>query len=216
MRRSFSFGWVVMLSVLAGCGDGEMAPEGPLVASIQSGNGQTAGVGAVLPNPVEVRVSRDGSGVAGVAVDWTVMSGGGSVASATSTTAANGTASAVWTLGQAAGSNSLRAAVSGANGSPLTFNATATSGGPPMQAAVSVMDNFFDPTSAPLAAGGTVTWSWAGSGTVTHNVTFSTGTSSSTQSSGTFARTFPDEGSFDYLCTIHGASMSGTIVVQAP
>ena len=73
-------------------------------------------------------------------------------------------------------------------------------------------DNFFNPTSQRVAVGGTVTWTWAGQ--IGHNVTFSSGMNSSTQSAGTFDRDFPDAGAFDYLCTIHGASMSGTIVVE--
>jgi plastocyanin len=40
--------------------------------------------------------------------------------------------------------------------------------------------------------------------------------SSGNRGSGTFQRTFTDPGEFDYLCTIHGAGMSGTITVVAP
>ena len=84
---------------------------------------------------------------------------------------------------------------------------------PPPTAAVSVGDFFFDPTSPTIAAGGTITWTWAGN--VVHNVTFPTGTNSATQTSGTFSRTFPTAGSFSYFCTIHGSGMSGTIVVES-
>jgi plastocyanin len=99
-------------------------------------------------------------------------------------------------------------------GSPVTFTATGTvpPPPPPIQADVSVDDNFFDPSTQRIAAGGTVTWTWEG--LVDHNVTFSTGPNSPTQASGTFDRTFPTVGSFDYSCTIHGASMSGTITVE--
>ena len=64
-----------------------------------------------------------------------------------------------------------------------------------------------------MTAGTEVTWTWA-DGSVQHNVTFADGPASTTKSSGTYARTFDVAGSFPYLCTIHGASMSGTVVVQ--
>lgn len=87
-----------------------------------------------------------------------------------------------------------------------------TGTGPPTaQAAVSVGDNFFNPANRSVTVGGTVTWTWTGQ--VGHTVTFPSGTSSSLQTSGTFARVFPNAGSFGYQCAIHGASMSGTIIV---
>ena len=107
----------------------------------------------------------------------------------------------------------MTAAVTGATGSPQTFTATGEAP-PPAAAAVSVEDNFFDPSSARVAVGGTVTWTW--NGAFNHNVTFASGTNSATQASGTFVRDFPTAGSFAYSCTIHGAAMSGTIVVEAP
>ncbi len=83
---------------------------------------------------------------------------------------------------------------------------------PPEQASGSVGDNFFNPANQRVAVGGTVTWTWTGQ--VIHNVTFPSGTNSVTQTSGTFSRDFASAGAFDYLCTIHGAAMSGTIVVE--
>ena len=78
---------------------------------------------------------------------------------------------------------------------------------------VRVSDNSFSPASRTIAVGTTLTWRWA-SGSSTHNVTFAGGTSSPDQSSGTFARLFSAAGTFTYQCTIHGASMSGTVTVQ--
>lgn len=205
---------MLALAMLLGCGGEDMGPEGPLVAALQSGNAQTGPVAEALPTPSVVRISRDGAGVAGVSVAWSVTGGGGSVAPSMSTTGADGTAATTWTLGPNAGANAMQATISGANGSPVAFSATGTTGTPPLQAAVSVMDNFFDPTATTISAGGSVTWTWAGNGTTTHNVTFATGTNSSTQPTGTFTRAFADAGTFDYMCTIHGASMSGTVVVQ--
>jgi plastocyanin len=202
---------------IAACGDdGGTAPqESDPVAVKQSGDAQTGDPGAPLADAVVVRVTRDGSPVSGQSVAWSVTAGGGSVSPATSTTNASGDAAATWTLGATPGGNALTASVAGATGSPLTFTATGSAPtAPPAAANVSVGDNFFDPSSARVAAGGSVTWTW--SGAVAHNVTFASGTNSATQTSGTFVRNFPTAGSFDYTCTIHGSAMSGTVVVEEP
>ncbi len=206
---------LVLASALtvSACGDDggtDPVDADPTVAK-QSGDAQSGDIDTVLPDPIVVRFTQDGAGVAGETVTWSVLSGGGTVAPSSSTTAANGDASTTWTLGPNSGTQTLQASVDGATGSPLTFTATAV-GPPPATASVSVDDNFFDPNSAEVAVGGTVTWDWVGSNT--HNVTFSSGPNSATQTTGSFDRTFPDAGSFDYLCTIHGAAMSGTITVR--
>lgn len=89
---------------------------------------------------------------------------------------------------------------------------TGTPGGSTSNA-ITVANNSFTPSSTTVPVGTTVTWTWA-TGAVGHNVTFSTGTSSPTQSAGTFARTFGAAGTFGYVCTVHGSAMSGTIIVQ--
>ncbi len=81
---------------------------------------------------------------------------------------------------------------------------------------IQVRNNFFDPAELEVAPGATVVWAW-GSSSNPHNVTFADVPPSATQSSGTFERTFAAAGSYPYLCTIHGESMSGVInVVAAP
>jgi hypothetical protein len=66
-----------------------------------------------------------------------------------------------------------------------------------------------------IGVGGTVVWSWAGA--ASHNVQ-STGapsfTSSSVRTSGTYQFTFSAAGSYDYICIVHGISMSGRVVVR--
>ncbi len=81
---------------------------------------------------------------------------------------------------------------------------------------VTVGNNFFSPVDRSVAAGTTVTWSWA-NGAVSHNVTFDDGgPNSPTQSSGSFQRTFASPGTYPYHCTIHGAAvMHGTVAVTA-
>jgi len=214
LPRSY-VGSMLIVGILAGCGGDTTGPDpqDPALSSV-SGNNQSATPGQALANLLVVLMAQDGSGVSGKTVSWTVSTGGGSVNPASSTTDNSGMASTQWTLGPDAGPNSVQASGSGVTGSPVTFAATGVSDDPPpATASISVGDNFFNPDSQTLAAGGAVTWTWAGS--FNHNVTFSTGSdNSATQSGGTFTRTFADVGSFDYLCTIHGSAMSGTIVVQ--
>jgi plastocyanin len=79
---------------------------------------------------------------------------------------------------------------------------------------VGVYDNEFTPPSLTVTAGMTVTWEFHGSYSV-HNVTFDNGSGTSPDMmTGTYVHTFNSVGSFPYRCRIHGAAMSGTIVVQ--
>ncbi|MDB4898946.1 MAG: hypothetical protein JWN53_754, partial [Gemmatimonadetes bacterium] len=47
-----------------------------------------------------------------------------------------------------------------------------------------------------------------------HDVSFTDNVHSATQSSGSFSRQFTAAGSYDYICSVHGAAMSGRVVVQ--
>jgi len=78
---------------------------------------------------------------------------------------------------------------------------------------IRVGNNFFAPGARTVTVGTTVTWTW-NAGSVDHNVTFTGGPASMTQSSGSYQRNFPAAGVFNYLCTIHGVAMSGSITVQ--
>jgi adhesin/invasin len=103
---------------------------GAATLQIVSGNNQSGAVGTVLAQPLVVRVlDANGNAVAGRAVTWVIGVGGGSANPATSTTAADGTASTQWTLGPSAGANTLSAVVSGVG--IAGFSATATSVAPP-------------------------------------------------------------------------------------
>jgi plastocyanin len=72
----------------------------------------------------------------------------------------------------------------------------------------------FTPASITVAPNGTVTWNW-NSGGVIHDVTFPDGSNSGPKSSGTFQKTFPTAGTFNYICSIHGSAMSGTVIVSS-
>lgn len=142
---------------------------------------------------------------------------------------------AVLTMSPASGTSST--ATAKANGSANVTMAGGTlsssvgvtvSGQPtaPPSAGVTVGDDFFtsvrNATSNPavdtIAAGGTVTWTW-GTSFNPHSVQ-STGTpsftSSATQtgSGKSYQFTFSTAGTYTYDCAVHGAAMTGRIVVQ--
>jgi plastocyanin len=85
---------------------------------------------------------------------------------------------------------------------------------PSTTASVNVQDDQFVRAAVQVLQGGTVQWTWQGGNQ--HNVTFTGGPASATQTDGTFQRTFATTGTFPYMCTIHGQSMSGTVTVVAP
>ena len=116
----------------------------------------------------------------------------------------------------------------GGSGTPTT----PTTPSPPLVPAspndVLVQNNSFTPAALTVAVGTTVKWTWAtctggsdpyGSGPgetcYDHTVTWDAGgTASATQSEGTYQRTFGAAGTYNYHCALHGASMSGRVVVQ--
>lgn len=79
---------------------------------------------------------------------------------------------------------------------------------------ITVDNNFYSPTPDTISAG-TITFSWA-AGAVTHNVIWDSGPSTpancTNRSSGTCDATLV-QGTYNYHCSIHGAGMSGVIVV---
>jgi Bacterial Ig-like domain (group 2) len=97
----------------------------PATLSITAGNGQQAEPGAaVAVRPVVSVTDASGRAVAGVAVTFSVDSGGGSVQTANVTTAADGTASpGDWRMGNDEVRNVLRAVVGGLP--PVSIVATA-------------------------------------------------------------------------------------------
>ena len=107
---------------------------------------------------------------------------------------------------------------------PGTTNPGGTTGGVSTNTVV-IADQTFNPGVVSVPVGTTVTWEWKAcsddgyggySTCVSHNVTFDDGSSiaSSTQSTGTFSRTFNAAGTFKYHCTIHGTAMSGQVTVK--
>ncbi|MFN0097444.1 MAG: Ig-like domain-containing protein, partial [Gemmatimonadaceae bacterium] len=101
----------------------------PVAPEIVQGNNQTATVGTQVATPLRVRVvDRLGAPLAGRQVTFAVSSGGGSVATPTSTSGVDGTAQTTWTLGPLTSTqHRVLASVQGTL-STSTFAATATAG----------------------------------------------------------------------------------------
>jgi plastocyanin len=100
-------------------------------------------------------------------------------------------------------------------------------GGASSAVSVTVGNNFFqsnrnttqNPAVDTVSTGGTVTWTWVGTGSVPHSVE-SEGTPQFTSSSTltgdgqAYTFTFTTPGTYQYDCAVHGSQMTGTIVVQ--
>ena len=100
-------------------------------------------------------------------------------------------------------------------------------GTPPPTAAVSVGNNVFksghngsaNPAVDTIAAGGTVTWTWTNTGGVLHSVrslglTIFRNSVVKSGDGSIYQVVFARAGSYEYDCAIHGAAMTGMIVVQ--
>jgi len=117
-----------------GCGDGVGLPDEGVPTEIKafSGDDQTGPAGGTLALPVVVRVTdRSGRPVANQGVAFAPGSGSGSVTPASVTTDNQGKASTAWTLGPAAGPQSLTARAEGGDapdGLHVALTAHAVSG----------------------------------------------------------------------------------------
>jgi galactose oxidase-like protein len=210
---------VLIASVSVQCGGGDIG-QPPTASAIEmaGGDGQIAPIGAPLPDPLVVLVADDaGNPVQGVTVQWTTE-GDGHVSPATAETGSDGKASATRTLGATAGQQLTTAAVSGLQGSPVTFTATATDGSTPTLAiktppsptaqsgvalAAQPVIQLKDGSGADLAQSGVAVTAALGSGTGTLGGTLTRNTGN------TGAATFTD-------LAITGAAGGYTIKFTAP
>jgi plastocyanin len=185
--------------------------------ALNAGDNQTGCVNNTLPTAHSVIV-RDAHGnpKSGVTVTWVAGDGGGSVSSTSPTSGSDGVAAVNRTLGPAAGTNAdtARAALTG---SPVVFTSTGIVGA--TTGSVTVGPGIiYTPTMVTICAGGTVTFTWAAA-SLPHSVEWTSGpsprpTDSITQSSGTYDAIFTTPGTYGYICAVHGAAMSGTVVVR--
>jgi plastocyanin len=211
----------------AACGGEDKGPsQSPLVLekpATKSGDQQTGPVGLALGNPLRVLITRDGEPVEGVNVTWTAGQGG-SIGEVLESDAL-GIATAVWTLGPQIGEHVATAEVDGADNSPLTYTATAETGGPPPPTGATVQvraSNVFDPAIVTVKAGETVTWVWS-EGSGLHNVVPDDAEPVSSgalqEGPATYEYTFQTPGRYRYYCEAHGApgrvGMSGEVIVTS-
>lgn len=90
------------------------------------GDAQTGSGSFPLSTPLSVTVTdRLANAVAGVTVNWSVVTGGGTFGTATTVTNSLGVAANTWTLGSSTGTQTAAATVSGLSGASATFTATA-------------------------------------------------------------------------------------------
>jgi plastocyanin len=100
-----------------------------------------------------------------------------------------------------------------------------TDPGPPVSSSttsLTVQNDKFTPARDSVAVGALLTWSWnsctgdgyGGSTCTSHSVTFDDGPTSPIQGSGNFSRMFATAGTYTYHCKVHGAAMTGTVIVK--
>ncbi len=182
-----------------------------------AGDSQTALISTALPNPHSV-VVKDGHGnvIGSFKVHWATGTGGGSVSDTAPLTDPSGIASTTRNLGSTLGTQTDTASAA-LTGSPIVFVSTGDS--VTHVGAVTVGPGIvFAPNSVTIGHGGTVTFTWA-SGSVSHGVAWLTApstkpTDSPVQTTGTYQVTLTTPGTYTYDCAVHGAAMSGTIIVR--
>jgi len=223
--RKGARGFILLAALGVACtGDGGTGPGGNpttiMTRAEPSGEGQVGGPSRALLDPLQVRLSRGTAPVVGQAVTWSVASGGGSILVNDAVTNQDGVSSAIWILGPTEGTNSVTASSAGANGSPITFTATAID--PPNAVTITVTNNAFVPSTVLVAAGGTVTFDWAASARQ-HSIIPIVGNIPNVPiplkdgpRSDQF--TFAVAGKYDFFCSNHGTpsggGMAGRITVQ--
>jgi hypothetical protein len=126
-RRSISLSRnaiaIALWLTAGGCSDASGLP-GLTMSPVAATDGQTAMIGTALPRPLQVQVMSDGGPVgSGVSVTWRASAG--AIVPGVGVTDGAGRASAVWTLGAEPGLMTATSTISGAQGSPVSFRATA-------------------------------------------------------------------------------------------
>lgn len=185
-------------------------------------------VAGTIQDPYGVQITDDhGNPVSGVAVDWLVTEGGGSVHPVRSVTTTL-YATTRHTLGPQDGRQTVLAVASGLPGSPqVAFTSTVVTAMVKLSMP-SAIACFLEDACEPRFAPGVVTIStgqsvgWTFSGELPCNVVFEDDpmapASSTTRSAGTHSRTFTVPGTYRYRCTLYStdfmAGMVGAVVVQ--
>jgi hypothetical protein len=117
--------WSLLVLASTACsGSTDVGTPVPTNVEALGGADQSGTVGTPLLDSLKVRVTdADGNGVRGVRVTWSVLTDGGQISPATTTTNSTGEAAAQFTLGPSEGDQQAQAQVSGLAGSPVVFTA---------------------------------------------------------------------------------------------
>lgn len=210
------------------------AVPGNPIALLGAGGLDQIGVVEEPIDPYVVRVldSHDNA-VEGVAIDWAVTEGGGSIHPLSGATVVDGgapgpSAAAVHTLGPDEGLHRVMATAPELPDTPsVTFETTAVTAIVELEPGYYGW-GYFTPAEVDVPAGSTVAWLWGicSAGWYNechgHNITFeddpSEPISSPTQQGGSHLRTFDEPGEFRYRCTEHSRSFTdgevGVVRVQ--
>ncbi len=187
----------------------------PATFDLVSLNNQAGDVGTSFSEPLLVR-TRDAfaNGIPGQLVNWDVTQGSAILSATQSTTGSAGTTSITASFGPTPGAITIRATP--ASGlPPVLFNATARA--LPTAITIEVRNNVFLPAVDTVAVGGTVTWSWVGSGhtmTATPPPAFPGPDTGIEAAPFSYQLTFTTPGTYNYRCTEHPPGMVGSIVVR--
>jgi hypothetical protein len=141
---------VLAATLVAGCDTG--SPTGPRFVSLVrvSGSDQAGFIGATVAAPLVVRaVDQNGVPIAGLAIEWEVINGGGSFVSASFSTDNDGYGEAVFRLGNTLGAQGVRAQVGSQSFVIFTLLATPA---PASQLRISSGNNQTGTVNAVLAA----------------------------------------------------------------
>lgn len=99
-------------------------------------------------------------------------------------------------------------------------NSMSSGGAGGRSTAITVGNDFYSITPDTVASGAQITWTWA-TPSNGHTVSWDSGPAgstlpagSATMTSGTYNATLTTVGTYHYHCLIHGAVMSGVIVIQ--
>lgn len=219
LTRFATVGAALSIAACGGKSGGTTTPTSTIAIALASpsGDNQAAKVGQVLPDPLRVRVTKDGVPFAGQTVGWTASVGTATLNPASGATDAQGIATTMVTIGgTTAGALTFVASTSGA-ASSATFSASAIAATGTVQ--VGASGSSFTPASITITAGGSVTFNWP-AGASQHNIKPDGGTipSEPTISDGPHQInvTFASPGTYNYHCEVHGSAgggMHGTVTV---
>lgn len=136
MRTTRILAMSVLVAFLGSCGGNDGGPSTHVLKIEKwppSGDNQTDTAGNLLPKVIRVKVTVNDNVVAGYMVHFD----GGDLGTDSMLTGADGIATSTWTLSGAVGTQFVTASLDSAEGSPLTFHATAVAGAPSILSLVS-------------------------------------------------------------------------------